>query len=155
MGDVKKFKIPVSILLIFILLLYVGATMGTFISLLISSSTVQLVLYHLFQSFNYIGFGFNETIALLIIPASILLIINVKKIDIDKGFVICRILSFISFLITLFSLFIPFLTYLIWLAGQSGVTGEIWGTIIPIFAIFLIELLLNLIVLLFLIIKHD
>jgi len=155
MVDSKKLKTYLTILLIFVLLFYLGASTGTFIALLTSSLTVKTVLYDLLQNFNYIGFGFNESTAFLIIPATILLVINIKRLDLDKRFIVSQILSFASFLIILLSLFIPFLLYLTWLADQPGVTMEIWGTVIPIFVMFLIELVLNLIVFVLLTIKRN
>ena len=137
------------------LILYISISTGIFIAFLTASENVESVLIHLIEHFNYIGFGFNTTIALLIIPASILLIINIKKFDLDTRYIICQILSFISLLLILLSLFTPFLIYLTWLEDQAGVNREIWGTVIPIFVIYLLELVLNLIVFVLLTIKHE
>ena len=155
MGTVRKFKTFITILVILILILYISATTGLIIALLTTSSTAQLVLVQLSEYFKYIGFQFNTSLALLVIPASILLILNNKIIDIDKRYMICQILSFISFLIIMLSLIIPFLVYLFWLEDQPGVDIQVWGTIIPIFIIYPIEMILIIIVFILLIIKRE
>ncbi|MFX1313980.1 MAG: hypothetical protein ACFFHD_15420 [Promethearchaeota archaeon] len=155
MATVRKFKIPITILAILMLILYVSISNAIFIIFLTASENVVIVTMHLMELFDYIGFSFNTTIAFLIIPASILLIINIKKIEIDKGYIICQILSFISLLLILLSLFIPFLLYLTWLEDQPGVNTEIWGTMVPIFTIYVLELIFNLIMFILLTVKHD
>ncbi|MFX1314131.1 MAG: hypothetical protein ACFFHD_16205 [Promethearchaeota archaeon] len=155
MATVRKFKIPITILAILMLILYISVSNAIFIIFLTASENVELVIIHLMELFDYIGFSFNTTIAFLIIPASILLIMNIKRIEIDKCYTICQILSFISLLLILLSLFTPFLLYLTWLEDQPGVNVEIWGTMVPIFAIYVLELIFNLIIFILLTIKHD
>ena len=60
-----------------------------------------------------IGFTFNQNFALLIIPISIIIILNIKQIELETSFLISRILIIISAAVILFHLIIVNLNYVI------------------------------------------
>ncbi len=60
-----------------------------------------------------IGFTFNQNFALLIIPISIIIILNIKQIELETAFIISRILIIISAAVILFHLIIVNLNYVI------------------------------------------
>jgi len=68
-----------------------------------------------------IGFTFNQNLVLLIIPIFIIIILNIKSIELENAFLISRILSIISVAIILFHLIILNLNYVI----SSIILGEI------------------------------
>lgn len=154
MTDIKKRKIPISILLIIIILLYIGSSIGILVALLDGSPSVIVALTRMLDYINYSGSGVIENIALLIIPAIIIFLINIKKIEIDKSILISRILSFVSIIINLW-LIILNLVYITWLNAQPGVGEAETGIFAPILIFHLIDFVLFIVIYLLMTIKVD
>jgi len=152
MTDIKKRKIPITIILVIIILIYIISSIGILAALLDGPSSTWLIV--MLTYLNYLGFGVIENITLFIIPTIIIFLINIKKIEIDRGVVISRLLSFICILINLL-LFIFNLVYITWLNGQPDVGGAEMGIFAPILIFRLIYFGLYLVIYLLMTLKVD
>jgi len=154
MGDIRKRKIPVIILSIIIIIIYTFLSAGVFAVILTTGDPVGPFLLLYIEGLNYFGFGISQFLSLLIIPGTIIILLSLKKVELEKSFLISRILISISTIIVLLNLFLLNLVYALWLTTE-GFSVEITGTFSALTLAYFLEFILTFMVCLLMTIKID
>ncbi len=108
---------------------------------ILGMSTIERLNY-----MNYFNSGVGQLFSLLIIPATTIVLLNIKEIELEKRFLLCRILVLISTLVILINLVLLNLVYYIWAISDWADATIIWGPFFGYFIIYFIEFLLSLVI---------
>ncbi len=146
MTRLKKRKKTINVLCIIIILIYIYLSAGVFgvyltEPVILGMSTIERLNY-----MNYFSSGVGQLFSLLIIPATTIVLLNIKEIELEKRFLLCRILVLISTIVILINLVLLNLVYYIWAISEWVDTTIIWGPFLGYFIIYFIEFLLSLVI---------
>ncbi len=152
MTGVKKRKTLINVLSIFIILIYIYLSAGVFGAYLTEPEILGMSTIERLNYMNYFSSGVGQLFSLLIIPVTTIVLLNIKEIELEKRFLLCRILVLISTLVILINLVLLNLVYYIWVISEwSDVL--IWGPFFGYSIVYFVEFLLSLVICVLLTIK--
>jgi len=143
MTGMKKRKTRINVLCIFIILVYIYLSAGVFGAYLTNPDIQSMSIIERLNYMNYFNSGVGQLFSLLITPGATIILLNIKEIELEKRFLICRILVSISTLVILINLVLLNFVYYIWAISEWW-DARIWGPFVGYSIIYLIEFLLSL-----------
>ena len=146
MTRLKKRKKTINVLCIIIILIYIYLSAGVFGAYLTEPVILGMSTIERLNYMNYFSSGVSQLFSLLIIPAATIVLLNIKEIELEKRFLLCRILVLISTIVILINLVLLNLVYYIWAISEWVDTTIIWGPFLGYFIIYFIEFLLSLVI---------
>jgi len=103
---------------------------------------------------NYFSSGVAQIFSLLIVPVTIIILLNVKEIELEKRYLISRILVAISIPVTLITAVL--FNFLYWIfAIFYWIELLVWGLFISFAVVYIVEFLLSLAVFLLMRVKSE
>ncbi len=153
MVDTRKHKTKIILLLILIIGIYMFFSANMFsvffsIDSMITSVTERLIFI------NYFSSGVAQIFSLLIVPVTIIILLNVKEIELEKRYLISRILVAISIPVTLITAVL--FNFLYWIfAIFYWIELLVWGLFISFAVVYIVEFLLSLAVFLLMRVKSE
>jgi len=153
MTRLKKRKTLINVFSILIILIYIYLSAGVFGAYLTEPEIVGMSTIERLNYMNYFSSGVGQLFSLLIIPVTTIVLLNIKEIELEKRFLLCRILVLISTVVILINLVLLNLVYSIWAISEWADATIIWGPFIGYFIIYFIEFLLSLVICVLLTIK--
>ena len=145
MMGMKKRKTRINVLCIFIILIYIYLSAGVFGAYLTEPEILGMSTIERLNYMNYFSSGVGQLFSLLIIPVTTIVLLNIKEIELEKRFLLCRILVLISTLVILINLVLLNFVYYIWAISEWW-DARIWGPFVGYSIIYLIEFLLSLVI---------
>ncbi|GAG55395.1 unnamed protein product, partial [marine sediment metagenome] len=103
---------------------------------------------------NYFSSGVAQLFSLLIVPGTTIILLNIKEIDLEKSFLISRILVSISLLVILINLVFLNFAYCVW-AIYYGTDIRVWGPFFGYTLFYFLIFLLSLTVLILMRVKLE
>lgn len=152
MTGVKKRKTLINVLSIFIILIYIYLSAGVFGAYLTEAEILGMSTIERLNYMNYFSSGVGQLFSLLIIPVTTIVLLNIKEIELEKRFLLCRILVLISTLVILINLVLLNLVYYIWVISEWA-DVLIWGPFFGYSIAYFVEFLLSLVICVLLTIK--
>ena len=153
MADMRKRKRTINVVSIIIIGIYIYLSAGVFgaylpLDIMFMSNAERLTYM------NYFSSGVAQLFSLLIVPGTTIILLNIKEIELEKSFLISRILVSISLLVTLINLVLLNFLYYIWAISYHADT-LVWGPFLGYSLFYLIEFLLSLAVFLLIGVKSE
>ena len=153
MVDTRKHKTKIILLLILIIGIYMFFSANMFsvffsIDSMITSVTERLIFI------NYFSSGVAQIFSLLIVPVTIIILLNVKEIELEKRYLISRILVAISIPVTLITAVL--FNFLYWIfAIFYWIELLVWGLFISFAVVYIVEFQLSLADFLIMMVKSE
>ena len=153
MVKTRKHKTKIILLSILIIGLHIFFTANMF-SMFFSMSGLITTGTERFIFINYFSSGVAQIFSLLIVPVTTIILLNVKEIDLEKRYLISRVLVGISMPVTLINAVL--FNFFYWtFATFYWVELWVWGPFISFAIVYFVEFLLSLTVFLLLRLKKD
>ncbi len=153
MGDTRKHKTKIRLLLILIIGIYIFFS-ATMFSMLFSMDSLITTVIERLIFINYFSSGVAQIFSLLIVPVTTIILLNVKEIELEKRYLISRILVAISLPVTLITAVLFNFFYWIF-AIFYWIELWLWGPFISFAVVYFVEFLLSLAVFLLMRVKLE
>lgn len=153
MVDTRKHKNKIIILSIFIISIYIFFSVSMYALFFSINGFITTVTERL-TFINYFSLGVAQIFSLLIVPVTTITLLNIKEIELEKRYLISRILVAISMPVILINLVLFNLLYWIY-AIFFYIELLVWGPYISFAAVYLVEFLLSLAVFLLMKVKAE
>jgi len=153
MANIRKHKNKIIILSLLIIGIYIFFSTSIFAAYFSINGSITTVTERL-TFINYFSLGVAQIFSLLIVPVTTIILLNIKEIELEKRYLISRILVAISIPIILINLVL--FNFLYWFyAIFFYIELLVWGPYIGFAAVYLVEFLLSLTIFLLMRVKSE